>query len=153
MNNNQWRPPHPGQFPHPQANQQMQYCRDCGQYHPIQQMRRPGPQPGFQRSVQPEQQPQPQPGFQQPELLPEQSQGHEQQLVEEQYVPDWDRRVNLVEAITIALEEVPGEAVEAEMKRKHGMLIYEVEIVTQQGVKYEVEVDVNTGNIVTVELD
>ncbi len=142
MNNNQWQPPHPGQFPHPQANQQMQYCRDCGQYHPIQQQ-------NFQQMRQPE----PQPNFQRPEQPVEYPQFNEQQLPNEQFSPDWSRRVNMIEAITIALDEVPGEAVEAELKREHGMLIYEVEIVTQQGVRYEVEIDVNTGNIASVQLD
>jgi uncharacterized membrane protein YkoI len=59
----------------------------------------------------------------------------------------------MIEAINIALEQVPGEPVEAELKQQQGMLIYEVEIVNQQGVKYEVEIDVNTGNVLSVELD
>lgn len=191
MNNNHWRPPHPGHFPHPQVNQQVQFCRDCGQYHPI------PPQQGFPRQPEfPQQNPQQinmqqaeHPAFQQagpefeqqdfrqpepeshmqqrqpePEVPAEQPQFNRQYVEEEQQMephqnfqqpeqqPEW-RRINMIEAINIALEQVPGEPVEAELKQGQGMLIYEVEIVNQQGVKYEVEIDVNTGNVLSVELD
>lgn len=72
------------------------------------------------------------------------------------YHPNWQnwyRQINMVDAINIALQQVPGEAVEAELKTRQGRRIYEVEIVTAQGTKYEVEVDRNTGEIVDVELD
>ncbi|MEK3889975.1 PepSY domain-containing protein [Bacillus sp. FSL K6-3431] len=63
------------------------------------------------------------------------------------------RRVTIQEAMNIAVERVPGQIVKVELDTKMGALIYEVDIVTQQGVKYEVEVDVNTGEIISIELD
>jgi|SRR5690625_2696681 len=69
------------------------------------------------------------------------------------HLPAWDRRVSIEEAIGIALEQVPGQVVKVELEHEQGILVYEVEILTQQGVKYEVAVDVNSGNVVSVELD
>ncbi len=69
------------------------------------------------------------------------------------HLPAWDRRVSIEEAIGIALEQVPGQVVKVELEHEQGILVYEVEIVTQQGVKYEVAVDVSTGSVVSVELD
>ncbi|MBT2217780.1 peptidase [Virgibacillus dakarensis] len=57
------------------------------------------------------------------------------------------------EAMNIATQQVPGEVVRVELDTEHGIPVYEVEIVTQQGVEYEVNVDVNTGDIVDIELD
>src|SRR5690625_5605731 len=39
---------------------------------------------------------------------------------------------------------VPGQVVKVELEHEQGILVYEVEILTQQGVKYEVAVDVNS---------
>lgn len=69
------------------------------------------------------------------------------------HLPAWNRRVSIEEAIGIALEQVPGQVVKVELEHEQGILVYEVEIVTQQGVKYEVAVDVSTGSVVSVELD
>src|SRR5699024_4111829 len=69
------------------------------------------------------------------------------------HLPACDRRVSIVEAIGIALVHVRGLVVKVELEHEQGILVYEVEIITQQGVKYEVAVDVNTGSVVSVELD
>jgi len=66
---------------------------------------------------------------------------------------NWMRRITIYEAMEIAQQQVQGEIVKVELEREHGMLIYEVEIMTQNGVKYEVEIDVNTGDVLNVELD
>ncbi|MFK2824614.1 PepSY domain-containing protein [Bacillus sp. B190/17] len=66
---------------------------------------------------------------------------------------NWYRRITIEEAIKIAVERVPGQVVKVELEHEHGRWIYEVKIITPQGVKYEVEVDVNTGRITRVELD
>lgn len=66
---------------------------------------------------------------------------------------NWHRRITIHEAMEIANQQVPGEIVKVELEREHGMLIYEVEIVTQQGVKYEVEINVDTGEVLNVKLD
>lgn len=63
------------------------------------------------------------------------------------------RRISIEEAMNIALRQVPGEIVKVELEHEKGILVYEVDIVTAQGVKYEVVVDANTGTILAVELD
>lgn len=63
------------------------------------------------------------------------------------------RQIDIIEAINIAVQRVPGEVVSAELDTKSGMQVYEVEIVTAQGVKYEIDVDRQTGNILDIDLD
>ncbi|MCR6106142.1 PepSY domain-containing protein [Salipaludibacillus agaradhaerens] len=63
------------------------------------------------------------------------------------------RRISAQEAINIALERLPGEVVDVELDTEQGILVWEIEILTPQGVKYEVYVNANTGEIVKVELD
>ncbi len=65
----------------------------------------------------------------------------------------WYRQITIEEAMDIALQQVPGQVVKVELDSKNGMQVYEVEIITSQGSKYEVEVDVNTGGIVDIDLD
>lgn len=64
-----------------------------------------------------------------------------------------NRQISIEDAIGIAREQVPGQVVQAELEKKGGRLIYEVDIVTAQGVKYEVEIDANTGEVIDIELD
>jgi uncharacterized membrane protein YkoI len=63
------------------------------------------------------------------------------------------REVTIVEAMNIALQQVPGQVVKIELGTEKGIRVYEVDIITAQGIKYEVSVDVNTGGIVEVEMD
>lgn len=63
------------------------------------------------------------------------------------------RQITIEEAIRIARQQVPGEVVKVELERKGPRLIYEVDIVTSQGVKYEVEMDARTGEVLEVEID
>lgn len=63
------------------------------------------------------------------------------------------RQITIEEAMNIALEQVPGQVVKVEMDTEKGVRVYEVDIVTAQGVKYEVAVNMNTGEIVEIELD
>lgn len=53
----------------------------------------------------------------------------------------------------VALQQVPGHVVKAELEYDHGAVIYEIEIRTLEGQKYEVKVDANTGNVLRVKLD
>src|SRR5690625_2278729 len=57
------------------------------------------------------------------------------------------------DAIVIARQQVPGLVVEAELKDKHGRQLFEVEIITSEGVKYEVEIDAMSGEVVKISLD
>ncbi|WP_082918232.1 PepSY domain-containing protein [Oceanobacillus sp. Castelsardo] len=63
------------------------------------------------------------------------------------------REITIVEAMDIAMQQVPGQVVKVELDMEKGRKVYEVDIVTSQGIKYEVSVDVNTGEVVEVELD
>src|SRR5699024_12713067 len=65
---------------------------------------------------------------------------------------NWYRQITIREAMDIAQDRVPGEIVKVELEHEKGSLVYEVEIRTEQGVKYEIDVDVNTGQIVEIEL-
>lgn len=57
-------------------------------------------------------------------------------------------RVSLEEAILIAKDRVPGEVVIAELDSENGLFVYEIEIRDTQGIDYELEIDVYTGQIV-----
>lgn len=55
--------------------------------------------------------------------------------------------------MVIALRQVPGNVVKAELEYDHGAVIYEIEIRANNGQKYEVKVDAITGNVLRVKLD
>ena len=57
------------------------------------------------------------------------------------------------QAMNIALQRVPGQVVKAELDYDDGMLLYEIDIRTAEGHKYEVIVDANTGAVLRVKLD
>lgn len=63
------------------------------------------------------------------------------------------RQISIEDAIGIARDRVPGQVVQAELEREGGRMIFEVDIISTQGPKYEVKVDANTGEIIQVELD
>lgn len=63
------------------------------------------------------------------------------------------RRITIEQAMAIALARVPGQVVKAELDYDDGMLVYEIDIRTAAGYKYEVEIDANTGVILRVKLD
>jgi uncharacterized membrane protein YkoI len=56
-------------------------------------------------------------------------------------------------AIEIALAEVPGEVAETELERDDSPPVYEIEIVTAEGVEMEIEIDAKTGEVLEVEQD
>lgn len=62
------------------------------------------------------------------------------------------RQITMGEAINIALQQVPGQVVKAELEQEYQRMVYEVEILTRQG-KFEVYVDANSGEILHIELD
>ncbi|HLR79228.1 MAG TPA: PepSY domain-containing protein [Bacillota bacterium] len=63
------------------------------------------------------------------------------------------RQISIEEAMRIALERVPGEVVKIELDTEQGVIVYEVDIVTNQGIEYEVVVDRNTGRIIEIKPD
>ncbi|CAM3142677.1 PepSY domain-containing protein [Filibacter tadaridae] len=63
------------------------------------------------------------------------------------------RRISIEQAMAIATEQVPGQVVKAELDYDDGVLLYEIDIRTSQGVKYEVKIHAATGEILRVKLD
>ncbi|WP_395173438.1 PepSY domain-containing protein [Roseibium alexandrii] len=61
--------------------------------------------------------------------------------------------VTEAQAIEIALKEVPGTVQETEFEREDGKEIFEVEIVTADGVEMEVEIDAASGTVLEIEQD
>lgn len=61
--------------------------------------------------------------------------------------------ISIEEAMMIALQQVPGHVVKAELEYDGGSVIYEIEIRSRDGQKYEVKVDANSGKVLKVKLD
>lgn len=61
--------------------------------------------------------------------------------------------VSEAQAIEIALAEVQGEVQETELDREDGMQVYEIEILTADGVEMEVEINAATGEVLVVEAE
>lgn len=59
--------------------------------------------------------------------------------------------VSEARAIEIALAEVPGTVKETELEREDGTQVYEIEILTADGVEMEVEIDAASGKILDVD--
>ena len=72
----------------------------------------------------------------------------EQEEDEEEVLLGKSAKISLKDALKAAIAAWPGTAVEAELERKKGHLIYNVEIVNTDQKTSEVEVDASTGEIV-----
>ena len=57
------------------------------------------------------------------------------------------------QVIAIALTEIPGEVQEVEFENHRGTQFYEIEILAVDGTEMEIEVDAETGAILTVKED
>ena len=55
------------------------------------------------------------------------------------------------QAIEIALMEVKGEIQEIELEREDGMQVYEISVLTADGVEMEVEIAASTGDVLEIE--
>lgn len=60
-------------------------------------------------------------------------------------------KVTIDQAIKTASEKVPGKVVEAELEKKHGTLVWEVEVVTGENKVMEVHIDAESGAVIEVE--
>lgn len=60
-------------------------------------------------------------------------------------------KVTIDEAIKTASEKVSGKVIEAELDRKHGKLVWEVEVVTAEHKIMEVHIDAETGTFIDIE--
>lgn len=77
------------------------------------------------------------------------------QAYDRNYQPGYSayRQISIQEAMNVALGRVPGQVVKVELEQENGLWVYEVDIITHQGVRYEVIVAMNTGAIIRLELD
>jgi uncharacterized membrane protein YkoI len=62
-----------------------------------------------------------------------------------------DAKVTIDQAIKTAMEKVPGTVVEAELEKKHGKTVWEVEILGADGKVTEVHIDAGTGTVIDTE--
>jgi uncharacterized membrane protein YkoI len=62
----------------------------------------------------------------------------------------WARatRVALADAVRTALAQAPGQAIQVTLESLKGRLLYEVEIVTEEGTVVEVFIDPQSGNVI-----
>ena len=62
-----------------------------------------------------------------------------------------DAKVAIDQAIKTASEKVPGTVVEAELEKKHGKTVWEVEVLGADGNVTEVHIDAATGAVIDTE--
>ena len=62
-----------------------------------------------------------------------------------------DAKVTIDQAIKTASEKVPGAIVEAELEKKHGKTVWEVEVLGVDGNVTEVHIDATTGAVIDTE--
>ena len=62
-----------------------------------------------------------------------------------------DAKVSIEEAIKTATDKVPGKVVEAELEKKHGKAVWEVEIATTDNKIMEVHLDSASGAVIDVQ--
>ncbi|WP_240339655.1 PepSY domain-containing protein [Halobacillus ihumii] len=61
------------------------------------------------------------------------------------------QRLTMEQAQDIALQRIPGQILHIDMDLEHGVLVYEIFILTSQNRVYEVEVHASNGNIIKIE--
>lgn len=62
-------------------------------------------------------------------------------------------RISIEDAISIAITQIPGEVTKAELDTENGRLVYEVDIITRQGIEYDMDIDAETGRITRLKRD
>lgn len=65
--------------------------------------------------------------------------------------PMYNQRITMRQAQEIALQRVPGRVMHVDMDLENGVLVYEVFIMTAEGMIYEVEVLARNGQILKVD--
>lgn len=64
-----------------------------------------------------------------------------------------DPKLSQAQAIEIALAEVAGEVKEVELENEYTKLVYEIEVLAEDGVLREVEIHADTGEILEIEIE
>lgn len=59
--------------------------------------------------------------------------------------------VTIEQAVKTAVDKVPGTVVEAELEKKHGKTVWEVEVLGADGTVTEVHIDAATGSVIDTE--
>jgi uncharacterized membrane protein YkoI len=72
---------------------------------------------------------------------------------EEGHVADLvkDAKITIDQAIKTGSEKVQGTVVEAELEKKHGKTVWEVEVVDMDGKVTEIHIDAGTGDVIDTE--
>ncbi len=60
-------------------------------------------------------------------------------------------KISIDQAIKSASEKAPGKVIEAELEKKHGKTVWEVEMLTTDGKIIEVHVDADSGSVIDTE--
>lgn len=60
-------------------------------------------------------------------------------------------KVPMEQAIKAAADKAGGKAIEAELEREHGKIVWEIEVITAEGKTVEVHVDADSGEVIDVE--
>jgi uncharacterized membrane protein YkoI len=61
--------------------------------------------------------------------------------------------LNVDQAMSIALAEVPGKVIETEIEKEDGKLVWEISVLDDQHQTFELEIDANSGELLKKELD
>ncbi|MCM3717558.1 PepSY domain-containing protein [Fictibacillus phosphorivorans] len=71
---------------------------------------------------------------------------------ENQYTPpEYRQRISVQQAQEIAIKRIPGQVIHVDMDLDHGVLVYEIYILTPQNRIFEVEIIARTGKILKIE--
>ncbi|MEX5219351.1 MAG: PepSY domain-containing protein [Nitrospiraceae bacterium] len=62
-----------------------------------------------------------------------------------------DAKITIDQAIKTGSEKVPGTVVQAELEKKHGKTVWEVEVLDADGKVTEVHIDAATGEVIDTE--
>ncbi len=62
-----------------------------------------------------------------------------------------DAKITIDQAVKTGSDKVPGTVVEAELEKKHGKTVWEVEVLDAEGKVTEVHIDAATGEVIDTE--
>ena len=69
------------------------------------------------------------------------------------YLNNGQTIISIQAAIEIANNQIDGQVIKAELDTENGFIVYEVAIITTQGITYQIEIDAITGEVLRVEFD
>lgn len=81
------------------------------------------------------------------------SQGHADDQDQALELREAGKILPLEKILEISRKQIPGRVLEVELEREDGLLIYELEILDEQGRVWEIEIDARNGKIIKRERD